>query len=59
MLFGGSLARIFTSYQETGDMTMIITYCGASFANAIIATQVLYYWPKGPTKKERLRKKKE
>ncbi|XP_065347686.1 mannose-P-dolichol utilization defect 1 protein homolog [Cloeon dipterum] len=59
MLFGGSLARIFTSYQETGDMTMIITYCGSSFANAIIATQLIYYWPRGAGKKEKMRKKKE
>jgi mannose-P-dolichol utilization defect 1 len=59
MLFGGSLARIFTSYQETGDMTMIITYCGASFANAIIASQVIYYWPRKQVKKEQSRKKKQ
>ncbi|XP_059479887.1 mannose-P-dolichol utilization defect 1 protein homolog [Neocloeon triangulifer] len=59
MLFGGSLARIFTSYQETGDMTMIVTYCGASFANSIIAAQVLYYWPRGAAKKEKQHRKKK
>ncbi|KAF4531003.1 hypothetical protein B566_EDAN009747 [Ephemera danica] len=58
LLFGGSLARIFTSVQETGDMTLVVTYIGSSVANAIIAAQVLYYWPKAATKKDK-RKKKE
>ncbi|XP_017766514.1 PREDICTED: mannose-P-dolichol utilization defect 1 protein homolog [Eufriesea mexicana] len=44
MLFFGSLARIFTSIQETGDMTMIIMYICSTTANAIIAAQILYYW---------------
>lgn len=44
MLFFGSLARIFTSVQETGDSMMIITYCVSTFANAVIVTQLLYYW---------------
>lgn len=57
LLFGGSLARIFTSVQETGDTTLVVTYIGSSVANAIIASQVIYYWPRA-SKKER-RKKKE
>jgi len=44
MLFSGSLARIFTSYQETGDMVLIVTYLAASSANGVIAFQMLYYW---------------
>lgn len=44
MLFFGSLARIFTSIQETGDTMMIITYCVSTFANAVIVSQLLYYW---------------
>ncbi|KAK2584803.1 hypothetical protein KPH14_007116 [Odynerus spinipes] len=44
MLFLGSLARIFTSIQETGDTTMIVMYMCSTFANAIIAAQILYYW---------------
>lgn len=44
MLFFGSLARIFTSVQETGDKMMIITYCVSTFANAVIVAQLLYYW---------------
>lgn len=46
MLFFGSLARIFTSVQETGDSMMILTYCVSTFANAVIVTQLLYYWNK-------------
>lgn len=44
MLFFGSLARIFTSIQETGDMTMIIMYICSTTANAVIVAQLLYYW---------------
>lgn len=46
MLFFGSIARIFTSIQETGDSMMIITYCVSTFANAVIVSQLLYYWNK-------------
>lgn len=46
MLFFGSLARIFTSIQETGDTMMIVTYCVSTFANAVIVLQLLYYWNK-------------
>lgn len=44
MLFFGSLARIFTSIQETGDLTTIIMYVCSTTANAIIVAQILYYW---------------
>lgn len=44
LLFFGSLARIFTSIQETGDRTMIIMYICSTAANAVIAAQILYYW---------------
>ncbi|KAI4504526.1 hypothetical protein M0802_000076 [Mischocyttarus mexicanus] len=44
MLFFGSLARIFTSIQETGDMAMIVMYLCSTSANAVIAAQILYYW---------------
>lgn len=48
MLFFGSVARIFTSIQETGDTMMIITYSVSTFANAVIVSQLLYYWNKAP-----------
>uniref|UniRef100_A0A1L8EIP6 Mannose-P-dolichol utilization defect 1 protein homolog n=1 Tax=Haematobia irritans TaxID=7368 RepID=A0A1L8EIP6_HAEIR len=46
LLFAGSLARIFTSIQETGDNMMIMTFCASSFANGVIVAQMLYYWNK-------------
>lgn len=48
MLFFGSLARIFTSIQETGDSMMILIYCVSTFGNSIIIAQLLYYWNKAP-----------
>lgn len=46
MLLFGSLARIFTSHQETGDTMMIVTYMISTFANAVIVFQLVYYWNK-------------
>lgn len=46
LMLAGSLARIFTSVQETGDRMMIATFCASSFANGVIAVQILYYWNK-------------
>lgn len=44
LLFAGSLARIFTSIQETGDPLLALTYVVSSICNAIITAQLLYYW---------------
>ncbi|CAF1069350.1 unnamed protein product [Rotaria sordida] len=44
MLFFGSLARIFTSIEETGDPTLIWTYILNSFANFLLVFQLGYYW---------------
>uniref|UniRef100_A0A671T779 Mannose-P-dolichol utilization defect 1 protein homolog n=1 Tax=Sinocyclocheilus anshuiensis TaxID=1608454 RepID=A0A671T779_9TELE len=55
LLFAGSLARIFTTVQETGDSLMAVTYIISSFCNGVIAAQVLYYWNSSPA----LRKKTE
>lgn len=43
-ILAGSLARIFTTIQETGDMLTAVTFACAASANAIIALQVAYYW---------------
>ena len=59
MLFFGSLARIFTSIQETGDTTMIIMYCCSTFANAVIVAQLLYYWNVGTKAAKESGKKKK
>merc|ERR1719225_1271588 len=40
----GSLARIFTSIQETGDSVVISTYICSTMVNLILAGQVLDYW---------------
>ncbi|XP_077117618.1 mannose-P-dolichol utilization defect 1 protein [Ranitomeya variabilis] len=44
LLFLGSLARIFTSVQETGDPLMSLTYVVSSACNGLIFSQLLYYW---------------
>jgi mannose-P-dolichol utilization defect protein 1 len=44
MLFFGSLARIFTSIQETGDPTLIWTYILNTLANTLLIFQLGYYW---------------
>jgi len=51
MLFFGSLARIFTSIQETGDQIVIYTYLASSSVNALIAFQILLYWNSPANKK--------
>lgn len=56
MLFFGSLARIFTSIQETGDTTMVIMYICSTAANAVIAAQILYYWNVDAKSKEKAKK---
>ncbi|KAM9426822.1 mannose-P-dolichol utilization defect 1b [Pholidichthys leucotaenia] len=53
LLFAGSLARIFTSIQETGDSLMALTYVISSTCNGIIVLQLLYYWNKSPEKKKK------
>ncbi|XP_014677358.1 PREDICTED: mannose-P-dolichol utilization defect 1 protein-like [Priapulus caudatus] len=44
LLFLGSIARIFTSIQETGDNLIILIYVLATTLNGVIFGQVLYYW---------------
>ncbi|XP_060517419.1 mannose-P-dolichol utilization defect 1 protein homolog [Cylas formicarius] len=44
MLLGGSMARIFTSIQETGDIINILTYIASTIANALLVFQLFYYW---------------
>lgn len=56
LLFAGSLARIFTSIQETGDSLMALTYVISSSCNGLIAAQVLYYWNSSPEAQKRRKK---
>ena len=46
LLFLGSIARIFTSMQETGDNMVVLTYVLSSLTNGFIFAQILYYWKK-------------
>lgn len=58
MLFFGSLARIFTSIQETGDQLIIVTYILSTLSNGVIASQLLYYWNAGAGGKKKATKDK-
>ncbi|KAI5609974.1 mannose-P-dolichol utilization defect 1 protein [Silurus asotus] len=53
LLFAGSLARIFTTVQETGDSLMVLSYIISSSCNGLIAAQVLYYWNVSPVVKKK------
>ncbi|XP_071460178.1 mannose-P-dolichol utilization defect 1 protein isoform X1 [Marmota flaviventris] len=53
LLFGGSLARIFTSIQETGDLLMAGIFVISSLCNGLIAAQVLLYWNAKPPHKKK------
>ncbi|EFN76261.1 Mannose-P-dolichol utilization defect 1 protein-like protein, partial [Harpegnathos saltator] len=57
MLFFGSLARIFTSIQETGDTTLIIMYTCSTLANGIIVAQLFYYWNVDEKSRIKIKKK--
>ena len=51
LLLGGSLARIFTTIQETGDALLLSQYLVACSLNAIMWSQILYYWNVTPSDK--------
>lgn len=53
LLFAGSLARIFTSLQETGDSLMALTYVISSLCNGILVLQLLIYWNCSPAAKSK------
>lgn len=59
MLFFGSLARVFTSIQETGDSLIIITYVLSTLSNGVIVAQLLYYWNVGAGGKKITTKSKQ
>ncbi|ENN72926.1 mannose-P-dolichol utilization defect 1 protein homolog [Dendroctonus ponderosae] len=44
LLLAGSVARVFTSIQETGDNIAIATYVASSTVNALLVGQLIYYW---------------
>lgn len=52
LLAGGSLARVFTSIQETGDTNMILQFVLSCSLNSLILGQILWYWNASKVKKE-------
>ncbi|CAG9784608.1 unnamed protein product [Diatraea saccharalis] len=59
LLLGGSIARIFTSVQETGDSIIILTYCVSTIANGALVLQLFWYWNVGKPNKNVNKKKKK
>lgn len=51
LLAGGSLARVFTSVQETGDYNMILQFLLACSLNCLILGQIMWYWDASKGKK--------
>ncbi|UYV62646.1 MPDU1 [Cordylochernes scorpioides] len=48
LLVLGTVARIFTTIQETGDNLLVITFVAAAIANGLLAFQVYHYWDRQP-----------
>jgi len=51
MLASGSLARVFTSIQETGDVNMVLQFVLACSLNCLILGQIMWYWDASKGKK--------
>ena len=44
LLMFGSLARVFTSVQETGDPVIILSYVISTICNIVLSFQLYLYW---------------
>lgn len=44
LVFGGTVIRVLTSIEETGDPIIVITLAANSCANLAIVGQIIYYW---------------
>lgn len=40
----GSLARVFTTWQEVDDQMMLYQFVAGFLLNAVLAAQMAYYW---------------
>ncbi|KAM3186970.1 hypothetical protein ACTXT7_003262 [Hymenolepis weldensis] len=58
LMTAGSLARIFTSVQETGDKLVILNFVVSSFVNIILSAQIIYYWNVEPASRQKKKEKK-
>jgi mannose-P-dolichol utilization defect protein 1 len=54
---GGTLARIFTSIQETGDQLVILSFVVAAALNGVIFLQMLIYWSSDVKKATKAKKR--
>lgn len=57
MLFNGSLARVFTTIQETNDTLMLISFLVGFTLNAVIMLQFAIYWNAGKGEDDAKKKK--
>jgi mannose-P-dolichol utilization defect protein 1 len=51
LMFSGCVARVFTTYHETGDMVLLASFLLSLFLNGILLFQITYYADKHPDKK--------
>ncbi|ESO83862.1 hypothetical protein LOTGIDRAFT_132691 [Lottia gigantea] len=58
LLFFGSVARIFTSIQETGDKLVIFQYVVSTAFNGLIVAQMIYYWNSSSSKSKKTKSRK-
>ncbi|PAV65237.1 hypothetical protein WR25_06641 [Diploscapter pachys] len=56
--FAGTVARVFTSVQETGDQLLVASFGIAALLNGVIFAQFLLYW-NASTEEQRKKKKKQ
>jgi mannose-P-dolichol utilization defect protein 1 len=54
----GSLSRIFTTLQEVDDKLILYGFIAGFLLNAVLATQMIYYW-NAPTKKAKGKQKEK
>ncbi|CAI5453691.1 unnamed protein product [Caenorhabditis angaria] len=54
--FAGTLARVFTTLQETNDQLLLVSYSSAAVLNGLIFAQFFMYW--NSTSEEQKRKKR-
>lgn len=42
--FKGTLARVYTTYQDTNDKLLLTSFSSAAALNAVIFAQFIIYW---------------
>ena len=49
--FVGCLARVFTTYHETGDVILLTNVLVSLLLNGTLLFQIIHYWNKHPMEK--------